>query len=384
MSLTGIFAASTKKLLAELDVLRAGLSHSGVKGSGVEEAVRELLRRHLPDSIGVATGQVMDVGGNLSPQVDVILYDAGRTPMLLVTPDGQSATVPAEGVLACIEIKTHLTAELLDHCVSQAQVIKQMPRTAYLQTAGFRVQHEVYDRVYDEMPIYCTVLALETDNMYSDRLTQRTRDIPPHEQLDNIVYLSRGGTSGGVTISFVQDPDAIDHQFLISSTPSNESIFVDAETTESLLIWYLLLSDLLFKANIRPVNLAAYADEALHLTGKFSNPESSAKALEWVTSREDVMRGYKTGTTITVQRGFANREGLSGSELGAWFLALAEMLAKGAVMNMTPAMRETMRTMGVLAADVEHGDDHNFTAGDMNLDALRKAGHLLQSRPEIS
>jgi hypothetical protein len=93
----------------KLAEIRESLDHSGEKGTATEEIVAEFLTDRLPQSIGATSGQVMDRTGRKSGQVDVILYDAIRTPMLFASTKAGRHTVPAEGVLAVVEVKTHLT-----------------------------------------------------------------------------------------------------------------------------------------------------------------------------------------------------------------------------------------------------------------------------------
>lgn len=84
------------------------IGHSLEKGLGNEEALRQLLRSFLPKKFAVAKGKVINSEGQLSNQVDVIIYDALNCPTLF-TDEVFNQIIPIEGVYAAIEVKTTLT-----------------------------------------------------------------------------------------------------------------------------------------------------------------------------------------------------------------------------------------------------------------------------------
>ena len=95
-----------KKRQAEL------VRHNLEKGLGNEEALRELLRSFLPRRFGVAKGKVVNPEGEMSCQLDVIVYDALNCPNLFIDENGNQI-LPIEGVYAVIEVKTTLTSSEL-------------------------------------------------------------------------------------------------------------------------------------------------------------------------------------------------------------------------------------------------------------------------------
>lgn len=70
------------ELRVKFDKARDAIDHNGLVGQEGEKIVAKFLRERLPGSIGVTTGEVLDVEGGRSRQTDVVLYDAMRTPML--------------------------------------------------------------------------------------------------------------------------------------------------------------------------------------------------------------------------------------------------------------------------------------------------------------
>lgn len=106
-------AATRQTVQAQFAELKAGFTHNTPKGDGGEALVARFLREHLPEQIGATAGQVIDSAGAMSKQVDVVLYDRMRTPMLFTSPNGRDSLIPVEGVLAVIEVKTHLKKAML-------------------------------------------------------------------------------------------------------------------------------------------------------------------------------------------------------------------------------------------------------------------------------
>jgi len=86
----------------------ATVTHTGVKGLIREVLLRDLFRPLLPADLGVGTGQIATSNGNLSPEVDVVIYDRRILPPVLF--ENVIGLFPIESVLATVEIKSKLTA----------------------------------------------------------------------------------------------------------------------------------------------------------------------------------------------------------------------------------------------------------------------------------
>lgn len=103
-----LWDATAASMRVQFERVRASLSHSGARGGAAGEIVRHFLAEALPSSLGVAVGQFVDSFGNFSGQSDVIVYNAQATPMLVNSAQGSTQTVPVEGVVAVIEVKSRL------------------------------------------------------------------------------------------------------------------------------------------------------------------------------------------------------------------------------------------------------------------------------------
>src|SRR5207244_2659150 len=86
-----------KALLAQFERIRASSSHSAIKGTSIEAALRRLLQDYLPRQFSVGTGQIANVNSMLSPQLDILIYDEVTFPRLAVNEDG-SVVICAEAL----------------------------------------------------------------------------------------------------------------------------------------------------------------------------------------------------------------------------------------------------------------------------------------------
>lgn len=104
------------------------LQHNLEKGLGNEQALRELLSWFLPKRFGVAKGKVANHEGDMSRQLDVIIYDAIQCPTLFLD-ENENQILPVEGVYGVVEVKTTLTSSILeDAFINLESVYRLQPR----------------------------------------------------------------------------------------------------------------------------------------------------------------------------------------------------------------------------------------------------------------
>lgn len=90
-------------VIAQAARIRAG-SHSTIKGTSLEVVLRRTLREHLPAYFTVGTGQTANNRREVSPQLDVLVYDHVVFPHLAVNED-DSVVVCCEALYGAIECK---------------------------------------------------------------------------------------------------------------------------------------------------------------------------------------------------------------------------------------------------------------------------------------
>lgn len=83
-----------------------GFRHALTKGEEREAPVQRFLRENLPSGFGIERGEAVDPLGAHSPQLDAMLFDRLRN---IPVHAGGSTLLPAEALLASVEVKTELT-----------------------------------------------------------------------------------------------------------------------------------------------------------------------------------------------------------------------------------------------------------------------------------
>lgn len=242
---------ASENLVQELSKARVALDHNLSKGEALESAVKALLRGHLPASIGVTSGQVIDANGRRTGQLDVILYDLSRTPVLFIDKDGHSQLVPAEGVIAAIEVKTQLGAAEARAAAAAARQLKQLRRDCYYNSEPSPIVRTVraYGQEWPVLPIMYFVFAFEGAQL--DTLVQAAADAhegtATYERIDAMCVLERGVVANAAGIGS-----------RIDALPFPGSYELGIPTAHALLFFYVLLTRYVLQAEIPPISIQSY------------------------------------------------------------------------------------------------------------------------------
>lgn len=125
-----------KKLFTALDdEMRLKLSskidqvfHPTSKGDESELNWIGLLKNYLPERYTVDGGFVVDYKGNISEQIDIIIYDRHFTPFIF---RGENVVyIPAEGVYAIFEAKPHFDRKNYNYALKKFNSVKVLERTS--------------------------------------------------------------------------------------------------------------------------------------------------------------------------------------------------------------------------------------------------------------
>jgi hypothetical protein len=108
--------------------------HRGEAGRRREDDVREFLEAFLPERIGIGSGEIAASDGSVSPQVDLIVYDRSKTPLL--DRSKSSIVVPVEGVYGVIEVSSRLDVTKLREDVAKIREIKALEKHAFWKQNG--------------------------------------------------------------------------------------------------------------------------------------------------------------------------------------------------------------------------------------------------------
>lgn len=88
---------------------RSLIKHNAEKGRVVEGVVKATLRSILPGRFSLGTGFVVTASGQISPQLDIVIYDGfHNAPMIL---EGGVGVFPIECVYAFVEVKSCLDGD---------------------------------------------------------------------------------------------------------------------------------------------------------------------------------------------------------------------------------------------------------------------------------
>ena len=104
------------------------LTHPVSKGDNSEETWRNFFSEMLPGKYRVTNGFVMDYEGNVSEQIDIIIYDGLYAPYVMID-DAGIKYVPAESVYAVIEIKQTINANNFKYASKKILSVTRLKRS---------------------------------------------------------------------------------------------------------------------------------------------------------------------------------------------------------------------------------------------------------------
>lgn len=128
IDLRDLFKGMQEQMLSSLELGRTQIKHNGEKGEATEESWRQWLRTYLPKRYKVDKAFVVDCEGNLSEQVDIVIYDSQYS--YFVFKHEQVTYVPAESVYAVIEVKQSLTKTNIEYAGNKAESVRKLKRTS--------------------------------------------------------------------------------------------------------------------------------------------------------------------------------------------------------------------------------------------------------------
>jgi hypothetical protein len=104
-----------------------GIGHAGTVGHLRELIVARFLRPHLPSTIEIRSGVIIDSKGARSRQQDIVLIDS-TFPTISVGAD-REALIIAESVLATVEVKSFLSSQELQTTLESIAVTRSLHRS---------------------------------------------------------------------------------------------------------------------------------------------------------------------------------------------------------------------------------------------------------------
>lgn len=250
MDIEAVFHYSAKKMRLEWDTIKASFQQSGDKGTALEKAVMKFLRPYVPENLGMVSGEITDSDGNSTKQMDVIIYDKIKAPILYDVGDIQ--VIPIECVYAVIEVKSNIASqEDVEDIFEKMLSVKNLQKTSWTPEKG-AVIHSVslYGKDFSIWPVHFFAFAI--DSMKIDTLATKIDDIHKknnqdvEKRIDSVCVLEKG-----VVLNKLQNNS-------YSALPEpNSSIFYH-ESENPLMFFYVLISRYLNQAWIPPFSFLKF------------------------------------------------------------------------------------------------------------------------------
>lgn len=227
--------------------VRGELPHAGEKGTSFEEIFREFLKHYFPKTLDISTGFIIDSNDNISKQMDVIISDAARTPIFYQ--DKGKRVIPAECVYAVIEVKAKLDSDELK------RIFENMKSVYDLEKKAYTIPHHdnFFSKVYGISPIYPTnyfIFALDSIDLriLADTMKNKydNENIPYTTRIDSSCVFKKGVICNGI------------HDGVLDALPTPNSKVVCVYTERALLLFYILISQHLFQAQMPFFNIMDY------------------------------------------------------------------------------------------------------------------------------
>lgn len=208
-----------------------------VTGEILENTVRRFLTDYFPRSLGITSGFIVDVNGNETKQMDVIIYDAFRTPTFINSENIR--VIPVECVYAVIEVKSRINTKDLNEILANMKSLKSLQKTAYTpRYMDAPVTWESYGTPEPYWPINYYVFAFDSINLKSikEKIEQYNNEnmLPVSKRIDAVCVMKKG-----IICNYTKDNK-------ITFLPGNETHLGELTTEKALLVFYGLLSRLFY------------------------------------------------------------------------------------------------------------------------------------------
>ena len=123
-----IFRGLQDQMEAKLTFNREVVKHPTTKGAVTELAWAKMLSTYLPKRYCADNAFVIDSTGNISEQIDIVIFDRQYSPFILK--QNGVTYIPAECVYAVIEVKQDLSRKNLEYAQKKAASVRKLKRTS--------------------------------------------------------------------------------------------------------------------------------------------------------------------------------------------------------------------------------------------------------------
>lgn len=119
-----LFESLRSEMLASLELDRKHILHSVCKGDASETKWRDFLRTYLPPRYKVDKGIVINSKGEVSNQIDIVIYEAINAPFAFKHND--FLYIPIECVCAVFEVKQSMNAHNIKYTKEKIESVRKL------------------------------------------------------------------------------------------------------------------------------------------------------------------------------------------------------------------------------------------------------------------
>jgi hypothetical protein len=127
-SLSSMLASLSDDIEHQLKQARITIDHAGTKGDASEDIWLDLMRLYLPKRYQVEKAKIVDSDGNISDQIDIVIFDRQYTPFIFVIKGAKY--VPAEAVYAIFEAKQDIGSANIKYSKNKIESDRKLHRTS--------------------------------------------------------------------------------------------------------------------------------------------------------------------------------------------------------------------------------------------------------------
>lgn len=128
IDLKELFSDLQNELIATLNANRKNVLHPSAKGDGTELCWVNMFNNYLPKRYEAKKAFVVDSKGNMSEQMDIVIFDRQYSPFLFN--HLETYYVPAESVYAVFESKQDLSKDNIIYAGKKAESVRKLYRTS--------------------------------------------------------------------------------------------------------------------------------------------------------------------------------------------------------------------------------------------------------------
>jgi hypothetical protein len=155
-SLARLLEGLHEEIQQRLATARGAIWHPGSKGDASERVWLSLFQKYLPQRYQAEKAHVVDSNGNVSQQIDMVIFDRQYSPFIFICEDEKF--IPAESVYAVFEAKQTINLAHVGYAREKVTSVRKLHRTSLpIPHAGGTYPAKAL------MPILGGILTFESD-----------------------------------------------------------------------------------------------------------------------------------------------------------------------------------------------------------------------------